>query len=779
MTRTIGGSATTLLAACTFLALAPVAQAEDEDEQKYHDLVTLESTLELGALFDSTDDYKFGDYTGLTQQGYSVLGNADLRRRSAYDAELPYYIRVRGLNLGLESRRVDALFKMPGRFGLSFLFDEIPKYQTDSAFSPYLNTGSSVLTLPPGWDPGSNPSPAQMTTLQASLRELNLAHQRRTLGGGGSLVLSKNLDFDASYRRQTKKGEKLTAGMFGRTGGNPRSIIIPEPIDYIFHQIDSHLRYSTDQVQVQLQYYGSGFENDDRFLRWQDPFTAVGGGNGYDPAAAYPAFGQKGTMPDNWFHQGVVSAGVNLPMNSRLMLNTAFGFGRQDEDFLPYALPPSAGGPNFTGSPAVNYQTPRNDLDGKIRTGMASIRFVSNPLPKLGIALAYRWDERDNKTPVDSFSRVLNDSGAAGANLDQNPADSRINRPYGWDKQHVDADLSYRILPRTKLTLSYDWEQMERSYQELNRSNEHTYGVKLVTRPHSRISGGLRFERAYRDNDNYNCVRPWVETEPSELFGTDVPGCQLQADGTQLGNIVFENHPDARKFNQAERRRNNAHLWASFALLDNLSLGIDGRYTHDDYFDSELGLTARRAFSPGVDLSWSVTEWLSFHTFYQYDETRSKQDSIDNDGDDYPIARGWSGRDRDVTHTAGAGIDVVAIPDRLSFGVEYLFARSRSVIDIDVNDPALIGASLPLLPFPDDVTDLHDLSVRSELQLTRNVSLRLGYLYERYKSRDWAIDGVCAACLNFSGNASVIASGEKAPDYDVHVGSVSVILHFW
>jgi len=25
----------------------------------------------------------------------------------------------------------------------------------------------------------------------------------------------------------------------------------------------------------------------------------------------------------------------------------------------------------------------------------------------------------------------------------------------------------------------------------------------------------------------------------------------------------------------------------------------------------------------------------------------------------------------------------------------------------------------------------------------------------------------------------VIATGEKAPDYDVHVGSVSVILHFW
>lgn len=768
MRRGIGSCVTGILAVVGLCTLA--MQATAEDDMAYHDLVTLESTLELGTLFTSTNDFKFGDYTGLRQQGFSVLGNADIRRRSAYDAERPYYLRLRGLNLGLESRRVDALFEMPGRFGLFFLLDEIPKYQTDDAASPYLGTGSNTLTLPPGWVPGINPPP--LTRLQTSLHSLSVDHKRRTLGGGASIVLMDGLSFDASYKRQTKKGEKLTAGVFGNNGGDPRSIIIPERLDYVTHQIDSHLSYATDQFQVQLQYYGSGFENDEPWLRWQNPYLdddpPPANASTWDPAAEYPAFGQKGTPPDNWFHQGVFSAGVNLPMNSRLMLNTAFGWGRQHDDFLPYTIIP-----NFSVPPTRGL--PRDDLDGRIRTGMANVRFVSNPLPKLGVVLAYRWDERDNDTPVDTYFRVLNDTGTDEVgDPDQDPANRLINRPYGWDKHHADFDLSYQILPRTKLTLSYDWEQMERTHQEVERMSEHTAGWKLVSQPHRRVRVGARFQYGQRNEHGYNCVRPLVETEPPDLL-TDA-GCTPSQE--------FENHPDLRKFNQADRRRTTAHLWSNFALRDDLAFGISSRYTHDDYFDSELGLTDFRSFSPGFDLSYTPTDRVRFNVFYQYEETRSKMDSVEwvsfggpAATDPFNPANGWSNRDKDIIHTAGAGLEVVAIPERLTLNLDYLFARSREIYDVSPNAGNPSGGTL--FPFPDATTQLHDISVRSELQLTRNLSLRLGYLFEHYRSRDWAYDRVCPACLDFSASSAVIATGEQPPEYDVHVGSVSVILSFW
>jgi MtrB/PioB family decaheme-associated outer membrane protein len=785
MRRGIGSSCTGLLVAVALSMLAGPARA---DEDAYHDLVTLESNLELGFLYSSADSYKFGDYTDLTQDEFSVLGNADIRLRSPYDADLPYYLRLRGMNLGIHSRRVDALIKMPGRFGLSVFYDEIPKFRFDDGKSPYLGVGGNTLTLPPGWDPGTCPQAAScpdgdpMTTLQSSLRKLSIAHQRHTLGGAASVVLGGHLDFDASYKRESRNGRKITSGVFGNNGGDPRSILIPEPIDYVTQQIDSHLRFQTDRFQIQLQYYGSLFENDEPWLRWQNPYCddgsalcpdGVGADPSWDPAAQYPAFGQKGVPPDNWFHQGVLSAGVNLPLNTRVMVNTAFGWGRQTEEFLPYTLGAAGGGPGL----AAPVGLPRHDLNGKIRTGMASFRLTSNPLPKLGILLAYRWDERDNDTPVDVFSRVLNDT------TPQDPENRTINRPYGWDKQHVDADLSYRILSRTKLTLSYDFEEMDRTYQEVDRTTEHTWGVKLVSQVHRRVRLGGRFQRGYRNAHGYDCVAPWVEATPVEVFmdamPPETPGCSPGLD--------FENHPDLRKFHEADRIRTSAYAWSNLMLMDDLLLTISGRYAEDDYNNSDLGLTNFRTFSPGFDLSYTPREWLSFSLFYQYEETRSKLDSVEWPGfapaAAFDPTNQWSNREKDIIHTAGAGMDLVVVPGRLTFGLNYLFARSRGiyVVDPGTGNPSDLPdpPNQPILfPFPDAITELHDVSVKSELTLTENFSLRFGYLFEHYRSRDWAVDNVCPACLDYSASSAVIATGQSSPDYNAHVGSVSVILHF-
>jgi hypothetical protein len=82
-------------------------------------------------------------------------------------------------------------------------------------------------------------------------------------------------------------------------------------------------------------------------------------------------------------------------------------------------------------------------------------------------------------------------------------------------------------------------------------------------------------------------------------------------------------------------------------------------------------------------------------------------------------------------------------------------------------------------PFPDNETTLHNVSVQGDLQITRNLSMRVGYLFEDFDSDDWAIDQVCPACLNFSGNAAVIATGESSPHYSAHVVSWSLIYRFW
>jgi MtrB/PioB family decaheme-associated outer membrane protein len=742
--------ATTLLTAFAVGLFASAAQAEED--MRYHDLTTNVSTLELGTLFSSDDDFKFGDFTGLGQgleaDGWSILGNVDLHRRSASDAAYPYYLRVRGLNLGLDSRYADAEVKLPILFGsngppvalgVSLFYDEIPKYQTDSAQTFFSGAGTGSLTLPSGWT-------ASAADFDNFLYVNEIDHKRRTAGIETSVALPSHFDFDASYQQQKKRGEKLIGSMIGRSWGNAGSQIVPEPLEYTTHQIDSHLRYTADDFQLQLQYYASGFYNRLHELAWQDPRNnlPIGNGLGFDDGS----LGQKASMPDNWFHQVTASGGLNLPANSRIMLNAAFGWGTQRDDFLPYHVNPLL-------IPTLGL--PRSNLDGKLETRLVTFRFASNPLPKLGVNVGYRWNQRDNDSPINTYSYVRADSEG------ENFAIDRVNRPYSFEQHKVDADVSYRFFKRTKLTVMYEWERMNRNLQEVEENDEHSVGAKLVSRPNHYVSLGARYERSYRNGSYYDCVKPYIAGRPTVIppGGVVDPECPGTAE---------TNSPQLRKYYMANRHRYDTHAWLTVTPLDNLSIGSHLKFIDDDYYKSKFGLTGYRLLSTGVDFSYMATDALNFHAFYNFDESKREMGSTTSptsfDPDD-----DWSSKDEDTTNSVGAGIDFDAIPDRLSVGFEYLFARSVGRVDTTT----VAGPVSP--PFPNNETELHDVSVQGKLQLTRNLSMRVGYLWEDFNSDDWATEDVCPTCLR-SGTA-VIASGESPPDYRAHVVSMSLIYRFW
>ncbi len=711
-----------------------------EEDTKYHDLTTNVSTLEAGAFYNSDNDFRFGDYTGLVDDGWYVLGNVDVRRRSAYDAEDAYYYRIQGLNLGLDSRYIEALYKKPGLFGINLFYDEIPKYQTDTAQMFMLNAGAEYLTLPSTWTTTS------ISNIDPFLYFNDIDHKRKTAGAEVSFVLPSHFDFDASYQYQSKRGEKLVGTVI-----NFNSQIVAEPLKYDTHQIESHLRYTVDDFQLELGYYGSGFYNDVYSLVWQDPRTG-GVGVGFDDMG----LGQKSTAPDNWFNQIVGSGGVDLPGNSRFMVNAAFGWETQNETFLPYTI-----NPNLTADPMapLGLMLPRSDLDGKLATRLVTARFVSHPLPKLGINIGYRWNDRENDTPIDSYYRVRSDSG------NQVVSFARVNRPYSFHQHKVNADVSYDIYTRTKLTLLYEWDRMSRDYQEVEENNEHSVGGKLVSRPNRWLNLGARYERSYRNRSSYDCVEPYIAgSVPGSLPAT---GCPTMAGS----GLDFENSPLLRKYYMANRKRNDAHVWMTLTPLDNVSIGSHVKYIDDDYYKTTYGLTDYRVLSTGLDVSYAPLDVLSFHAFYNHDTSRSEMDSTSSATSFNPLNE-WSSKDKDHTNTVGAGFDYDVLPDRLSIGFEYLFAKSVGRVD------TVTAAGGPLMPpFPNNESTLHDVSVQGNLQITRNLSMRLGYLFEKFDSFDWATKAVCPSCMSTSN--AVVASGESPPSYDAHLVSMSFIYRFW
>ena len=294
----------------------------------------LSSSVEVGAHFVSDDSFRFGRYTGLNEQGLTPLLNLDLFYRGAYDSGSARYWSFKGANLGLDSREAAFEYGVQGSYKLLLDYDQIPYFRSDSTRTIFDGAGSNNLTLPANWVGGGNT--AGMTQVLPSLKSFNLKTERQRTGVGFSGVLSPQWDFSTSYKHETKDGNKSIGGVFGNSGGNPRAVILPEPVDYTTQQIDAALRFKSKKLQVQVAYYLSVFSDQNDSLFWSNPYTTI---TGWAAGAGFPAGrGQLSLPPDNKFHQLSVNACYNISDSTRVSASVARGRMTQNEPFLPYIV---------------------------------------------------------------------------------------------------------------------------------------------------------------------------------------------------------------------------------------------------------------------------------------------------------------------------------------------------------------------------------------------------------------------------------------------------------
>lgn len=768
-----------LLLVFTLLLFGAGALAADDGdgEQRFLKLTTQASWLEAGFIYNDVNGnspFAYGNYRGLIDDKFYGLGNVEIFRRSPWDSDSSQYYRLRGLNLGLSSRYADAEYGHQGVFGLRFLYDQLPVYKTETAQSFFLGVGGPNLTLPAGWVAGGradspvppDPAPSFQASVSDNLRLIDIDWKRRKLGGGFSLVLPAGFEFDANYLHETKKGRKLMAGVIAENGGDPRSVILPEALDYTTQQFDGTLSYGGENLQLELGYYGSTFDNGNRFQMWQVPYD----GNPWDASAGFCddpvaggfcGTGRKGQMPDNWFHQIVASGGYNLPHHTRVTLSTAFSWMLQDQGFLPYTVNENL---------SVPISLPRNDLDGEIFTTIVDFGVSSRPLEKVRLNLGYRFEDRDNNTDRNLYVGVPSD-----ANVQDDEEDGRINLPYSLTKHHVSFDAGYALPLRSELTLGYDWEHTERDYQERSKVWENTLSAILTGRPTSTLQTRINYEHTWRDGNDYKGSRPFIKGHTTEFIDDEIADCA--DDGFTPAECLWENHPLLRKFFMADLHRDAINGLVSWMAHEDLTIATNVNWTLDDYHNTQIGLTEYQSVSPGIDITYAPLEWLSTYAFYNYQWTRYEQTGSEFGGSDAPIEAldrnsWWWSKEKVHTHTVGAGLNVDVIPGRLDVGVDYLYATSKGKTDVDF--PAD-----PVDRYPDTLSRQHNVSVHSEYRFTENFSMRVGYLFAKLTTDDYALDGVTPTSIACSNNACVIGAGQKSPDYSAHAVSWSLVYKFW
>jgi MtrB/PioB family decaheme-associated outer membrane protein len=746
------------------------------------------NTFELGVGYTGQDSYKFGEYTGLREQGAFATGNFNVRRPLGTPAD---YVQATGWNLGLPSAQVDASAGSQGRWFVSGGYQQIPRYQFEDTRFLHQGLGSERLTLPvgfPGLSAGASQPPANINTVNAYLRDFDTRQERDIWRLGGGIRLGPDLELTLNYRQDDRDGTRLIGAVMGNSAGNPRAALLPYALNDVTRQVEALVQWSGAQAQLNVSYWYSRYDNDAGALTWQNPFAGIAGWGAGAPGfsgVGYPTgFGRLSLAPSNDSHQIQASGGWNLSPRTRLTGTLSYGLSRQDEAFLPYTINGPAAPGLMSQSPgtslAVPTALPATSLNGELRNTLVDLGVSSRLLPRFTVRGNYQFSDRDNRTPQNWYSYVGGDSSAQTAipgGVDPERINSsrvRFNLPVGTRENRYKVEGDYELARRTLLRAWFQLRNVDYEVEQLRSfSRTNTWGSELRYYASEYATGALRYVRESRTGSEFSNARPY----------------QASYTNAYIATTPFDNLPTLRQYYLADYAQDLLRGTGTLNPLDSLSVTLTAdwyqrRYRGPDCGGPQdqvnpaqilpaqcLGLQTANGESYTVDASWSPLAGLSAFAFYTYGTLDTEQTSRSWGGTNSPtnLGRNWGAGLQSVNNTVGLGARIAPADQRWDLGAQLVYNDGRT--KTSVSGPLLAPN---VAPVPDVTTRLSSLQLYGKWRYSKQIALRANYWYERFTSADWAYDNAAAWSSN-----NVLLTGQQSPQYNAHTFMVSIAYENW
>jgi MtrB/PioB family decaheme-associated outer membrane protein len=688
----VRASVVAVQSALVALAAMSAAQAAEGDDAVRR-LTQPTSVIEVGAGYVSDDSAKFGEYNGLSNKGVYGIFNFDVHGGGGYGSGDATRWRATGTDLGLETRDIHLEYGQQGKFRVDVNYDELRRERSDTFQTPYLGAGSNLLTLPSNWlkpfvpqvsgsainfrslSPTTGlapsnvggvvtpPTAAQQATVNniiaadvPDFQNVDLSTKRKALDAGFSYNIDPRWEFKASAKHEKKDGLKPMGAVSSQV--SEYATIIPDLIDQTTDQYNASLTYTGDYAFFQVAYYGSVFHNDVSSMTWQDA---------NDPTKT----ATLSSAPSNSFHQILLTGGYNFSPTTRLVLNASYGRNTQDDQFV------TAGQNN-----QFPLGLPVSSLNGEVVTTAFNAKFTARPVKDLSLVAGYKYDDRDNRTPVNTyFFQDANEAKAATASpfnaalgLPANTLGTNTNiytnRPYSKRVNQFNIDADYAIAKGQRLQAGYEYQQIDRKCDgswincaDAPRTRENTLRAEWRANVVEDLSGRLAYAYSERrvnyDEDAFLSLVPMANVVPAG--GATVSAYQylLQTGLTGFGPVAgFPSSPltgnaaifspnnnilpqalygsrnnineevGMRRFNMADRNRNKVRGSVNWDASDKLSLqgGLD--YNKDDYNNSVYGLNNAQTWALNLEGSYVINADFTAQAFYTYEDIQSQSAGI-------------------------------------------------------------------------------------------------------------------------------------------------------
>jgi hypothetical protein len=747
-----------------------------------------------------------------------------------FGAGTGWYFDFLGANVSLRDQTFSARGGRAGRWSLGFEWFDIPHNLSNKAQTPYIARGEGLLEVPAtvpitfkklntvaGDAPDVVASDALIASYQTGfLGPTALATQTNLGRVTAEYAALEALKLNVAYDLRKKSGLRPSFGPIGDRPPRTLNIQLTEPVDYRTQDVTLSAEHVGRKYQAQFNYVFSDFSNRVDTLLWENIYTTAAPDSTFDVwDRAVSVFGRRPLAPDNRYHNLSFSVAREMPAESRLSATVALGLLDQNEQLLPYSY-----NSNLLASPAL----PRDMALAEMRTTQALVDYTINPVPRLSVKAWGRFYGMDNDTPEAPWQYVTSDTSNLNGTVSYK--NKRINLAYASSRANTGIDATYRARPwRSSLSLGYEHEWITREYREAD-TGENRFTASFRARPASWANLRARYVFGDRDGTYDPLVtRRSYWYQPSEANDADNPG------------FTFSNHPDMRRYDNSDRRRNLADFTLTLIPGEAVSLAAGVRYRDDD-FDSGVtpsralagtGLGEEEAFTPGTqlgllrdkrlsytfDADYTPAERLSLNAFLSLDRGTSSQRSLEfNENNKMnpsavataelgPWTRAgsqWTADFDDRTWTAGAGATLGLVPNRVSLSATYTLSLSNfdatyagyGVVNFDGTPfPPKHQFAFPSRP-PRVNQDLQVFDVRLEFPVVRNVSFLVGYSYERYRTDDW-MQGESFPWVEPVGSEFLLRDTSRshqwgnrlfnlgtflAPTYNAHIGWVAFNYRF-
>jgi len=639
---------------------------------------------EAGATYVSDDAARFGNATGYDEKG--GYANLDGEGRYVNDGfRLDWFVE----DLGLDSRVAELDAGRQGSYGFYLGYRELPYRLFDTTRTIFVPAASDRLDLPPGWVPAGLTS--GFTQLDSSLRKQNIESDRQIIDAGGSWLPSDSFRLFADYRRQNREGVDVVAG-----AGFTQSSLLPRNFDFSTDQIDLGVQYQSARTSLTLAYYGSFFKNKNTGLTWETPFTTSLGN----------AEQRTAQEPDNEFQQLSLSGSWYAPgWDTVVALSLAAGRGEQNDTLLPYTI-----NPNVSTGPL-----PRTSLDGKVDTSNYALTVTSRPSKNSRIKLAYRVDERDNKTTQSGWTRVIVDLLDSG--------ETEQNIPYSFKRSRLNLSGEIRVWENVRLAAGYDRTDLDRDFQEVAEQSEDTGWGQVRWQPAYWFDLRARAGTAKRDIDRYDTVL-------AQSFGQN---------------------PMMRKYNLAYRYRKFGEITASASMASApVSVSATVFATEDSFTKSRLGMTDANELRLTADISWAISERSSTYLMVGTEGIDSTQL-----GSEQSAEADWQAAHDDSFDHVGVGFLWRQLTDKMDLQLDYTRGSGNTGIQV-------ISESGGQSRLPDLESTLDSLRLEALYRWSDRWEGTLNLRYEKFSSDDWALQDVAPDTL-----PTILTLGAEPINYDV------------